>query len=90
MRIIKPYGRSETEFEAGENLQRAIRQKSSLGAPNDTPVDIVKFTRNHPQLVIAQWISAIDKIASKPKRDKKPTTLPAPTPLLPDSEYRGS
>ena len=74
MRIIKPYGRSETEFEAGKNLQRAIRRKSRLGAPNDTPVDIVKFTQNHPQLVIAQWISAIDKIASKPKRgDKKPT-----------------
>ena len=49
MRIVKPYGRSETEFEAGENLRRAIRRKSRLGAPNDTPVDIVEFTQNPPR-----------------------------------------
>ena len=75
MRIIKPYGRSETEFEEKKEkrLRRAIRQKSNLGTPNDIPNDIVAFATTHPELVIAQWISAIDKIAAKPRGTKKPT-----------------
>ena len=75
MRIIKPYGRSETEFEeeGKKKLRRAIRRKSTLGTPNDTPNDIVAFATTHPELVIAQWISAIDKIAAKPRGTHKPT-----------------
>ena len=73
MRIIKPYGRSETEFEEKKKLRRAIRQKTNLGTPNDIPNDIVAFATTHPELVIAQWISAIDKIAAKPRGTHKPT-----------------
>ena len=32
-----------------------------------------EFARTHPELIIAQWISAIDKIAAKPGVGKKPT-----------------
>ena len=73
MRIIKPYGRSETGFEGKKKLRRAIRRKSNLGTPNDIPNDIVAFATTHPELVIAQWISAIDKIAAKPRGTHKPT-----------------
>ena len=69
MRIIKPYGRSSTEFDGQEKLTRKLRQSPKY----DTSVEIGKFAETHPELVIAQWISAIDKIAAKPKGDRKPT-----------------
>ena len=69
MRIIKPYGRSSTEFDGQEKLTRKLRQNSKY----DTSVEIGKFAETHPELVIAQWISAIDKIAAKPYGNKKPT-----------------
>ena len=69
MRIIKPYGRSSTEFDGQEKLTRKLRQSPKY----DTSVEIGEFAEIHPELVIAQWISAIDKIAAKPKGDRKPT-----------------
>lgn len=69
MRIIKPYGRSSTEFDGQEKLTRKLRQSPKY----DTSVEIGKFAETHPELVIAQWISAIDKIAAKPYGNKKPT-----------------
>ena len=69
MRIIKPYGRSSTEFDGQEKLTRKLRQSPKY----DTSVEIRKFAETHPELVITQWISAIDKIAAKPKGDRKPT-----------------
>lgn len=69
MRIIKPYGRSSTEFGGQEKLTRKLRQSPKY----DTSVEIGAFAETHPELVIAQWISAIDKIAAKPKGGRKPT-----------------
>lgn len=69
MRIIRPYGRSSTEFDGQEKLTRKLRQSPKY----DTSVEIGKFAETHPELVIAQWISAIDKIAAKPYGNKKPT-----------------
>ena len=69
MRIIKPYGRSSTEFDGQEKLTRKLRQSPKY----DTSVEIGKFAETHPELVIAQWISTIDKIAAKPGGGKKPT-----------------
>ena len=60
MLIIKPYGRSETSFDQSGKLRRKIRRESNS-------MDIRKFAGNHPELVIAQWISMIDKIAAKPR-----------------------
>ena len=69
MRIIKPYGRSSTESDGQEKLTRKLRQSPKY----DTSVEIGAFAETHPELVIAQWISAIDKIAAKPKGGRKPT-----------------
>ena len=73
MLIIKPYGRSCTDFEANGKLRRKIRLDKDLGAQRRQPVDVGEFAKTHPELVIAQWISAIDKIAGKPSGGNKPT-----------------
>ncbi len=73
MLIIKPYGRSHTEFDDGKTPKRKIRRNPTPGVWQDTLVDVKKFAETHPELIIAQWISAIDKIATKPRSGKKPT-----------------
>lgn len=73
MLIIKPYGRSHTEFESEGKLRRKIRLDKDIGTAHDEPVDVGRFTKTHPELVIAQWISAIDKIAAKPRGNDEPT-----------------
>ncbi|MBM3546891.1 MAG: hypothetical protein FJX54_08055 [Alphaproteobacteria bacterium] len=63
MRIVKPYGRSHVEPAATGSTRRVLR----LRPPNDKDAkDIEAFARSHEELVIAQWISALDKIATKP------------------------
>ena len=73
MFIIKPYGRSHTDFESEGQLRRKIRLDKDIGTLHDKPVDVDEFTKTHPAIVIAQWISAIDKIAAKPRGNNKPT-----------------
>ncbi len=75
MLIVKPYGRSETTFDGPDGLRRRIRRKDERGLPADDLADMAPFAESHPALVIAQWISAIDKIAAKPGpgKNKKPT-----------------
>ena len=68
MRIIKPYGRSSTE-RGSDALRRTLRLNPDL----KKAVDVVAFAQERAELVIAQWISAIDKIAAKPYGNKKPT-----------------
>ena len=68
MRIIKPYGRSSTE-RGSDALLRTLRLNPDL----KKAVDVVAFAQERAELVIAQWISAIDKIAAKPYGNKKPT-----------------
>lgn len=70
MLIVKPYGRSQANFDSTGENRRAIH----LHADPDNPVDTVQFAESHPELVIAQWMSAIDKIATKPSSERKPTT----------------
>jgi hypothetical protein len=67
MRIVRPYGSSRSK--PGENgLRRLLVQKN----PERTERDVPEFARSHDELVIAQWISVIDKIARKPTGQKKP------------------
>lgn len=73
MLIIKPYGRSHTEFDDGKTPKRKIRRNPTPRVRQDTLVDVKEFAETHPELIIAQWISAIDKIATKPGNGKKPT-----------------
>ena len=72
MLIVKPYGRSETEPDGAGGLRRKIR-RNRRERPADDLDDVAAFAAGHPELVLAQWISAIDKIAAKPRGARKPT-----------------
>ena len=75
MRIIRPYGTSATEATAGDAAQRrrVLRRKPETpGVAAVTEPDLEAFATTHDRLVIAQWISTIDKIATKPAGFKKP------------------
>jgi len=69
--IIKPYGRSvvkaaQTGEKAGD-CQREIRtseKKSGQGKTVEKP--IADFVISRDEAVIAQWVSALDKIIAKP------------------------
>lgn len=69
MRIVRPYGSSRSKPVAGK-LHRVLIDNTQERVEHD---DIPEFARSHDELVIAQWISAIDKIASKPDGRNQPT-----------------
>jgi hypothetical protein len=52
-----------------QGLRRVLVEKT----PDRTEHELPVFARSHNALIIAQWISAIDKIARKPTGRKKPT-----------------
>ncbi|NVK20534.1 MAG: hypothetical protein HWE30_17720 [Methylocystaceae bacterium] len=64
MKIIKPYGRSQVD-----NKIRKIQQ-----TPDSLLLNIPEFSQEHDQLVIGQWISIIDKIATKPNSSRASAT----------------
>lgn len=66
MQIIKPYGRSFTETN-----QRVLLDK------HRDKHNIPPFAASHEKLVIAQWVSVIDKIVRKPNPKGK-ISLPTP------------
>ncbi len=70
MLIVRPYGRSDAdrETEAGP-----LRRRLLLRPDHADGREIPDFADGHPELLVAQWISAIDKIARKPAGSKKPT-----------------
>lgn len=59
MRIIRPYGHSKTQINETHTSERVLIQDSQTQ-------HLSTFATEHPELVIAQWISALDKIATKP------------------------
>ena len=67
MLIVKPYGRSAiTKPDSGES--RRVLRKRDGGIDRD----FKEFCREHPDLVLAQWISVVDKIARKPSGRGRP------------------
>lgn len=62
MRIIRPYGRSVVK--RGEERRKLVPRTESLCAIPD-------FAKNNPHIIIAQWISALDKIIAKPRGTHK-------------------
>jgi len=68
MLIIKPYGRSHVD-----TSPNGRRRTLHLNTTPTNSKDIAEFAKSDPRLVIAQWISAIDKIATKPKANTRPT-----------------
>lgn len=65
MRIIKPYGRSKTTEEKTRLLTLKPEYKEEVA--------VLETLSDDPNFNIASWISAIDKIATKPDSNKKPT-----------------
>jgi hypothetical protein len=68
MHIVRPCGSSRSK-EAERGLRRILVENATGRAERDIPV----FARLHDELVIAQWISTVDKIARKPTGRKKPS-----------------
>src|ERR1700694_5470370 len=68
MQIIRPYGSSRSK-QGKDGLRRVLVEKTARRTERDIPT----FARTHDELVIAQWISQIDKIARKPTSRKKPS-----------------
>ncbi len=78
MHVTNPYGTTRTKDNKRKLILRNNRKNTAfLKAKSENSSleqDIPKFADENPNLLIAQWISAIDKIIKKPKPDKKPTT----------------
>ena len=73
MRIIRPYGRSVVKRGKERKLvprPKSREQAASQSAP-DTPCTIPAFVQDDPHIIIAQWISALDKIIAKPRGTHK-------------------
>lgn len=73
MRIIKPYGRSEIPVQPETQQGKRQRKVRLHGKLSNSLQEIPEFIKNNPKAVIKQWISIIDKIATKPNGNKKPT-----------------
>ena len=73
MRIIRPYGRSVVK--RGEEREIVPRPKSREQAASQSarphPLAIPAFAEDDPYIIIAQWISALDKIIAKPRGTDK-------------------
>jgi hypothetical protein len=69
MRIVRPYGRSHVERGNSDETKRVLRLRDN----RDVLRDLAEFACSHDELIIAQWISAIDKIATKPFGNNGPT-----------------
>ena len=68
MRIVRPYGRSAIRQ---DDRGRFLIERSERAREHS----INEFAGSHDELVIAQWISTIDKIATKPTGNRKPTEV---------------
>ena len=69
MLIVKPYGRSDT----APDKENALRRQLRLRPKDSDPHDLGNFAASHAELLVAQWISAIDRIARKPSGRDLPT-----------------
>ena len=68
MLIVKPYGRSAAVKDPSKGVRRMLHKRNEDGF-----FEFETFCRKHPDLVLAQWISVIDKIARKPTMGKRPS-----------------
>jgi hypothetical protein len=73
MLIVKPYGRSEVAHSTSGGRRRTLRLRER---PAEA-LDLQNFALGHDELVIAQWISVIDKVARKPAVGKNATPTQA-------------
>lgn len=69
MRIVKPHGTSETHFDDDGRIRRYVHPDSFPAEPVDPSV----FAARHPKLVMAQWVSCIDKVVTRPHGEGLPS-----------------
>ena len=69
MRIVRPYGESR----AGAGAEGPRRRVLVDTTPQRQAHDIPAFAGSHDALVLAQWISLLDRIATKPSDNNGPT-----------------
>ncbi|MCP4182785.1 MAG: hypothetical protein GY761_05635, partial [Hyphomicrobiales bacterium] len=65
-KFVRPYGQNNTG--AGSKKSNIIPRTSVNGAEVE-PVAFETFNSSYPLILIAQWISVIDKIINKPNQD---------------------
>ena len=65
MRITRRYGQTRADRELRQLIEKANEGKGKT--------DIVQFAQETPELLVAQWASVLDKIATKPRGTEKPT-----------------
>lgn len=68
MRIIKPFGRTHVDRTA-----LGLRRRLALRGAPTARVEMSAFVENQDELILALWISTIDKIARKPQANGAPT-----------------
>ena len=61
MKFVKPYGKSRTTIK-GNRLVRTLHRRDNP----DVGLNFEEFASSDPIIVLAQWVSAIDKVAAKP------------------------
>lgn len=66
MRMIRPYGRSVAK-DGRRTLTLRPRRRGAVGDQSTPKQDLPAFAEDDPHILIAQWISAIDKVIHKPK-----------------------
>ena len=69
MRIVKPYGTTKIGLGVHTDLVRKIHPN----AFRESAVEIAFFATSHAKLVLAQWISLIDKVITKPAEGAPPS-----------------
>ncbi|MBS1983402.1 MAG: type VI-A CRISPR-associated RNA-guided ribonuclease Cas13a [Bdellovibrionales bacterium] len=69
MKIVRPYGQSTVGSETTPRKRQLLRYPSEATSKSETK-RIPEFAEAHADLLIAQWISVIDKIVRKPKKSK--------------------
>lgn len=69
MLIVKPYGTTKT----GPDVRTDAVRKIHPNAFREDAQEIESFATSHAKLVLAQWISLIDKVITKPAKGAPPS-----------------
>ena len=73
MRIIRPYGRSVVKRGEERKIVPRTESRERAASQGTQPHSraIPAFAEDDPHIIIAQWISALDKVIAKPRGTHK-------------------
>lgn len=69
MKVVRPYGVSKTDHVRADVRVRRIHPNSFRNEAQD----VANFAVSHSKLILAQWISLIDKVITKPSKGGAPS-----------------